>query len=156
MKKLFTATVLLLFIVFSAQSQSAKSKLKLVNFNEVEKNKAPGHPIIYLTGNQWKEYTKDAVRETYDEKLHKDLKGFKVISLGDDPFSDGVLMFGRPCAPGCDEDSYGFCHCNERPDFKICQPSIGRCSGTCTLNRSCRMVVIDICAGVWTVACRCQ
>jgi hypothetical protein len=138
-------------------------RLKLVNIDDVEKNKSKGHPLIYMSGSQWKDFIKDAIIEKNDTPIDSSAYSFKVVPLGDDPVEFGVILFAKPCPPGCKEDRLGFCQCDLNPSLVFCniqgQPGYRHCGGLCFSNRTCRMFVRYSSNGCFTriiAGCRCE
>lgn len=136
--------------------------LKIVGINELETNKLKGHPLIYLSGRQWKDFIKEAVS---DNKNPSDSIGydFIVIPLGDNPYDKGVILFSKPCNPGCKEDIWGKCQCANTQTVSFCslRGTIGNryCSGLCTGVRQCRMYFRQETVNgfnVIRVRCRCE
>ena len=161
MKKLFLLFAISLFnSIVLVKAQSKKVQLKFVNIDNIEKNKEKGHPIIYMEGNQWKEFIKDAVKEKYNANNGDSTYSFKVVPLGDDPFVDGVIMFGKPCPPGCKEDQFGLCRNCHGGGITPCSiqglPGHRHCAGICTSTKHCRMFVASSDCGLIKVGCHCE
>lgn len=170
MKKNFILILLLISMgdLYSQKTQSKKGNdslsLKLINIYDIGKEKTNHHPLIYFSGSQWKEFIRDAVIQKGKYVPDSIVYLLKAIPLGDDPFQYGVIMFAKPCPPGCDQDIFGFCkNCPGHISFPICRlhddGPIPHCEGSCTLKRNCRTTITYTeinCINTIIVTCECN
>jgi hypothetical protein len=160
MKRLLVLAILFTACVKAKSQSSDNLRLKLINIDEVGINKKPGHPIIYMTGKQWKDFTANAVVEKYLPNKNDSSYSLKVISLGDDPRVSGVLMFadGR-CGINCKIDEFGVCHCNPTHPFAcrvLKRDGSYGCRGSCPEGTNCKMSLRQGEWGLIIVSCLCK
>lgn len=164
MKQLLVLAILFTACVKGKSQPNDNPRFKLINIDEVGINKESGHPIIYMTGKQWKDFTANAVVEKILPNKNDSSYSLRVISLGNDPIVSGVLMIAdTQCGINCKIDEFGVCHCNPIYPF-ACRvrkrdgsyACVGSCPQGTHLQTHCKMSLRQGEWGLIIVSCLCK